>query len=469
MFNIQKAVSRLNYAPKPKDIAITDIKKGLALFTPQPDKAVSFAALKTALKKAGYTLASAEITVAGILKREGREWSLVNERSGQRFALDGIELDRLLASTQPDARVEITGDWKSIGTGTDTREVISPNAVKPRDDAPRKAAARRVEVNKKEAARLDNSQQSGISFVDAIFDVSTLDPGTSSSSPSAGSLVETPASPPSPIRVTSPGLTVYKGGVLAPRLYLVKQHLGDLKVNRQTLQMSVSYTPSPRVQLEAEVPFSRTSFDDGTGEGGGFGLGNITLWGKYRFYRTVKTYGDRQAAVRFGLELPTGKKDMPGADDVSAPVFVRKQLTPVNGGLSPHVDLSFSQAGGRFIFGGNLEGILRGERDGFRMGHEVRVNTDLEYVLLPRDYVMPGHELFVILETSFIHRWTGRLDHAPMPGSNSTEYYVAPGLQYAAHPQFVIEGSLQFPLVRNTGPLVLRNDRNILLGVRYLF
>ena len=42
------------------------------------------------------------------------------------------------------------------------------------------------------------------------------------------------------------------------------------------------------------------------------------------------------------------------------------------------------------IFGGNVEAIARSERDGFRMGHEVRVNTDLEYVLLPRDYKAPG-------------------------------------------------------------------------------
>jgi len=56
-----------------------------------------------------------------------------------------------------------------------------------------------------------------------------------------------------------------------------------------------------------------------------------------------------------------------------------------------------------------------------------------------------------------------------VPGSNSTEFYLAPGLQYAAAPRFVIEGSIQFPVVRNTGPMVLKNDRNILLGIRYLF
>jgi hypothetical protein len=36
-------------------------------------------------------------------------------------------------------------------------------------------------------------------------------------------------------------------------------------------------------------------------------------------------------------------------------------------------------------------------------------------------------------------------------------------------PRFVIEGSFQFPVVRNRGPLVLRTNRNILLGVKYLF
>ena len=150
------------------------------------------------------------------------------------------------------------------------------------------------------------------------------------------------------------------------------------------------------------------------------------------------------------------------------PAFVRQQLTPINGGLSPHIDVAFSQAGGRFIFGGNAQAIFRTERDGFRMGHEQRVNTDLEFVI-PRDARKPGGELFLILETTFVHRADGRLDSLRVAGSGATEYYLAPGLQYAAHTRFVVEGSFQFPVVRNTGPLALRTDRNILFGMRYLF
>ena len=410
-------MSRLDYAPPAKEVQITDIKKGIGVFTPKPDKPVSFAALKEKLKKAGYVLASAGITVSGKLSRDDGQWSIVAKTSEQRFSLS--DPDTLLAGAAAGDTVEVSGNWETLEK--EPSELISIKSLKKL-----KAAAHAV-------------PSMALGFVEA------------------------------PIRVTSPGLTVYKGGAVIPRVFFIKQHLGELEVSRQVFDLSASYTPSPRVQLEIELPVSRTTFRDGPTEHSEAGLGNVTLWGKYRFFRKVKTYGDRQAALRAGLELPTGKKGAPTESQVNAPAFVRQQLTPISGGLSPHFDVSFSQAGGRFIVGGDVEAIVRTERDGFRMGHEVRVSTDSEYVLLPRKYEAPGNELFVILETVFVQRSSGRLNGVKVAGSGATEYYLAPGLQYAAAPQFVIEGSFQFPVIRNTGALVLKNDRNILMGVRYLF
>ena len=412
---------RLDYSPKLKEIELTDIKQGLGEFTPKPDKPVSFAALKATLKSAGYVLDAADITIAGKLGKDGDDWIVTVEASGQKFVLESVANEAQIGSP-----VEITGKWKTVGQGAGAREVV-------------------MAVEKKQAQ-----------FIQANF-VSREPPTLSAER----------AKPLAPIRVTSPGLTVYKGGAITPRLYFIRQHLGPLKVNRQVVDVSLSYTPLPKLQLEAEVPISRTSFHDAATSGSGFGLANITAWAKYRFFRRVKTYGDRQAAARFGLELPTGKHEAPR--QINLPAFVRQQLTPINGGLAPHFDVAFSQAGGRFIFGGNAEAIFRTERDGFRMGHEQRLNTDLEYVLLPREYQKPGGELFLILETTFVHRGTGRLNSAAVAGSKATEYYLAPGLQYAARPRFVVEGSVQFPVLRNVGPLTLRTDVNVLLGVKYLF
>ena len=432
MYNIQKAVSRLDYAPKLKEIELTDIKKGIGEFTPKPDKPVSFAALKATLKSAGYVLTAADITIAGTLNKDGDVWVVTIDPSGQKFVLEGANAAQAVAGVEAGSRIEITGDWKTAGQGNSAREVITPA--------------------KKSQASL-RQMSNDVYFVPAAF----------------SELVAEPAKPLAPIRVTSPGLTVYKGGAITPRLYFIRQHLGALKVNRQMVDVSVSYTPSPKLQLEAEVPISRTSFRDGVTSGSDVGLANITVWSKYRFFRVVETYGDKQAAVRFGLELPTGKKEAPSQSEIDVPEFVRQQLTPINGGLSPHFDVAYSRARGRLIYGGNAEAVFRSDRNGFRMGHEQRLNTDLEYVALPRDYQKPGGELFLILETTFVHRETGRLNSTPVAGSKATEYYLAPGLQYAARPRFVVEGSVQLPVVRNTGPFVLRTDVNVLLGVKYLF
>src|SRR5262245_63319372 len=171
MFNIQKAMSRLNFAPKLNEIEITDIKNGVGVFTPKAEKPVSFAALKETLKKAGYALASAKITVNGKLARDASGWSLLTDMSGQRFVLEGTGVDQALPDAAPDAQVEVTGDWKSAGEG---KEVISP--------LPAKKAGRSHNENGASPAKTE--------YVDIT---------------SGGPLEAGP--PVAPIRATSPGLT----------------------------------------------------------------------------------------------------------------------------------------------------------------------------------------------------------------------------------------------------------------------
>ncbi len=90
-------MSRLDYAPKTSEIQITDIKRGIGFFIPKSDKPVSLAALKDALKKAGYELDSVEITITGTLKRDGEKWLLIAHPTNQSFDLEGIEATKVLA------------------------------------------------------------------------------------------------------------------------------------------------------------------------------------------------------------------------------------------------------------------------------------------------------------------------------------------------------------------------------------
>jgi hypothetical protein len=230
VYNIQKAVSRLDYAPKLKEIQVTDFQKGLGVFTPQPNKPVSFVALKATLKKAGYTLDAADITVFGALFKEGNGWFLTVKESGQRFGLEGSNVDQALIGNKAGDTVELSGEWKTVGSGSTAREVINPSS------------------GKKTKTRLLYDRSSMPIFVTARF----TEPLSATSS-----VLKTPvgrvARRAAPIRVTSPGLTVYKGGAVTPRLFFIHQHLGALEVDRQLFDVSVSYTPSPRLQLEIDT------------------------------------------------------------------------------------------------------------------------------------------------------------------------------------------------------------------------
>src|ERR1044072_490949 len=121
VYNIQKAVSRLDYAPKLKEIEVTNIKKGLAEFTPKPDKPVSFAALKATLKTAGYVLDAADIVVTGTLEREGDLWVVTVKPSGQKFVLQGPNVTFAVSGNEPGSPIEIIGNWKTVRKGTRVR------------------------------------------------------------------------------------------------------------------------------------------------------------------------------------------------------------------------------------------------------------------------------------------------------------------------------------------------------------
>ena len=130
MYNIKKAVSRLDFAPKIDEIKITEIKRGLGAFAPKPDKPVSFAALRATLKKAGYTLASAEITVVGTLARDDAGLRIEADLSNQQFAIEGDNVKQILGGADAGAHVEITGDWQTIEKDATSREVIRPRAAR---------------------------------------------------------------------------------------------------------------------------------------------------------------------------------------------------------------------------------------------------------------------------------------------------------------------------------------------------
>lgn len=112
MYGIKAAVRRLEFAPAPKDMEVTDIESGRFVFRPRSDRPVSLADLRKAVTDAGYEIEGTWIEVAGSLDAGGR---LRVPETGQLFRLQGEK------GEGPDAgQVTVQGRWEVV----DREEVV---------------------------------------------------------------------------------------------------------------------------------------------------------------------------------------------------------------------------------------------------------------------------------------------------------------------------------------------------------
>lgn len=294
------------------------------------------------------------------------DWWIETEPSKQRFRI-APDAKLPLGETPSGKSEEITGDWQTAGKGEAPREVIVPHSAK--------AVSSQLNPDRKREFAVRNIEAS-------------IGGAGSVASPTLAA-----------IQTSSAYLGIYKGVVVAQRYYFNHLHLGDLKVDHHTILIGLAYTPWPRLQLGAELPYHLFSQSGTSGHNGC----NSELWAKFRFYNSPETGGERRASVRLGVEAPSMGKSVfktsvlpsnqPGISE-----FVRRQVLHVNGGPAAHIDTSYSGAMRRWIYVANIGGIVRSKFDGFRMGHEVRVNGELQYVILPLEYNSPRQELRLVIE-----------------------------------------------------------------------
>jgi hypothetical protein len=98
------------------------------------------------------------------------------------------------------------GNWKTVGDGAAAQEVVEPQSAKKADNATKAKTASSVK-------NTVDTEKSTVRFLNANFT-------GFSPSPISGEESEI-KKPLAPIRTTSPGLTVYQGGAITPRLYFI--------------------------------------------------------------------------------------------------------------------------------------------------------------------------------------------------------------------------------------------------------
>jgi hypothetical protein len=273
-----------------------------------------------------------------------------------------------------------------------------------------------------------------------------------------------------PIRANTPGTGVFqRGGVLAGFAVDCKAR-GGTEMVEQSSFADLRYTPATHWVLGLRVPYQIESRLEvpGMAAQSASGPGDAVISVKHRFYRWVGPWADRHAAVEVGLKLPTGSTDRPV--DPRLPVSLRHRLQPGTGSTDGLIDVVYQQARRRWVLAGDAGYRFNSEGEGgYRRGDEARVNLSAQYVLFPRVYTRPGHEVFGVMEATFTDAGGDRLRSSALPGTDRTVLSLAPGLQYFATERLFLDLSLQFPVWEEVGRNELNSRWNALFQLRYAF
>jgi len=272
-----------------------------------------------------------------------------------------------------------------------------------------------------------------------------------------------------PLRTPTPGTGAYHGLAVNSRFTLGEERSDDgAELAEAIAAIDVRYTPATSWSFAVTVPrVARTAKERHGRETRLSGLGDAKLSGKYRFFRQLGRWRDRQAALGFGVELPTGARHT--LHDAELPLALREAVQPGSDSTDFFADLSYQQAHRRHVQAASVGYRRNGEGRGYRFGDEARLDLDTEAIVLPRRYEVPGHEVFALLEASIVHREADRLRDARVSGTRRTELLLAPGLEYVASEQLALGLSAAVPVLSRVDDAGLASRWQLLVEARYAF
>ena len=258
-----------------------------------------------------------------------------------------------------------------------------------------------------------------------------------------------------PINTDTPILLGVSGAGARSFVKVIRKSSQDKDLTVTVSPVVIPYNVSTRLLVGGIFPYFNKDLDTKAGSMRSSGLGDTELFAKYVVHQIDK----RQETIRFVLKssvtLPTGDEDAnpalgDGTTDYSFGV--------VAGWIKPRVSLT-------------TEGVysLNTSRRGTNYGDSFSYNVALGYRLSPRVYERyPSPQLNVYLELNGISTMRDELKGLKLENSGGTTLLLSPGVQYIGGRRWLVEGSLQFPIVENLNGSQLETDIIVSLGARIL-
>lgn len=222
---------------------------------------------------------------------------------------------------------------------------------------------------------------------------------------------------------------------------------GDLSVRAVSLIFPYAITQG-RLVIGGAIPYLDKELDikgpGGTTRLSERGLGDLHLFAEYAFFiRDEKEKTTRVIAIG-GIDLPTGSHGNPG---------LPPGLWNGSGAENYFIGTAFSYIPARWGVYTDLIYRITSEGSGFEFGDTLRYDLAIGYRLWPAIYeTYPSPQINLFLELNGLWEQKSRdfsSDGNKVPDSGGNRIFLSPGIQYIPGRAFLIEASIQLPLVEN--------------------
>ena len=267
-----------------------------------------------------------------------------------------------------------------------------------------------------------------------------------------------------PIRTTSAATGIFQSNIGIGRAIFNEAGRPGLDIATRRFPALLVYGPTTHSLVGIAIPYvERRVTLDGV-EGSARGLGDIELFGTYRFWQHLTRGRRDMASLRLAVDLPTGSTSRRLA--VDAPEALRRAVQPGSGSADVTAMLALSREDYRYGIDLNLGGRINTKGKGLDAGDVVFARGSGGVFLFPRQTRAKGFELGVQVEAEVRHADRSKLHGAKVPPSGGTTLTVAPGVQWILGSRALLEASVQFLAAEKLVGPQPKLDRNVLVGIR---
>jgi hypothetical protein len=197
-----------------------------------------------------------------------------------------------------------------------------------------------------------------------------------------------------------------------------------------------------------------------------FGLGDLMIFTKYRFYKKNRHLGSSQIAFQIGLKLPTGANDLMDKQGNRFP----PPLQLGSGSIDYRLVLSLTEVRNRLFITSDFGYNLRTEANQFEFGDIFSYDAAIKFRLFPSKYSdqYPAHDFFVFLELNGLLSQKSKIGGNEIPDSGGHQIFLAPGFQFFPFENIIFESGIQLPILENLNGTQLGTDFQFRTGIRWI-